>query len=96
MDVTSRFRATEGLIREQLQLIELNVRGANGLSQHWEEFFPDYMQQIEDFAQTWMADRIRQIRLIYASTDPRPSNADQVLLTLNALESKIRSMTIPR
>lgn len=93
--MSSRFRDTRSLIRTQLQFLEFRLDGATGLTAHWDEFFPDYMIQVEDFAQEWMTDRIRQIRERFSDTDPPPANAPSVLLTLIQLEGQISEMTIP-
>lgn len=41
------------LVYEQATLIENAQRdqGAEGLSDHWEEFLPDWLEQVENFAQ---------------------------------------------
>ena len=94
-DVLQRFRNTRDSIRSQLQVIENNIQGATGLTAHWDEFFPDYMRQVRDFAQEWVTDRICDVRQIYGQIGPTPRNRPSVLLALIQIENQIRDMYIP-
>ena len=78
-----------------MQVLDANLAGAGTLTAHWDEFFPDYMRQIQDFAQQWVTDRIADVRRIYGQIGPTPRNRPSVLLTLIQLENQINQMTIP-
>lgn len=45
-DVATRVRRVSSMIREQLAIIETNTLGGDGLSTHWDKFWPDYQRQV--------------------------------------------------
>ena len=82
-------------MRAQLVIIERELPGGTGLAAHWDQFLPDYLRQIESFAQQWLLDRIGDIRDTYGRTFPPPQNRASVLATLTQLERQIFDMYIP-
>jgi hypothetical protein len=94
--VNLRIRAVRDLIREQLVIAEAELPGGTGLTALWDEFFPAYMQAVEQTSQDWMTESIRSIRVAYATaaTNGSPAlNQASVEAILVELENQIKDMT---
>ncbi|KAI0157094.1 hypothetical protein GGR52DRAFT_586914 [Hypoxylon sp. FL1284] len=89
-EVVTRIDNVAAGLYNDLQLIERSTPGSEGLSAHWNEFYPHYFGQVSAFARTWTGDQIRYVRAQYqASTSPY---RDYVLSELKKIENKIRDM----
>lgn len=80
-------------ITQQFALLDIH-RGdqANTLTSIWEQFFPAYLRQIEDYAQAWMQDALNTIEREFAnagSNDPIYLNARY---TIQQIRSLIRTL----
>ena len=74
-EVVSRMNASASAVHFQLQLIELYIADARGLSAHWNQFYPAYYRLVSEFARTWGQDRVAQIRDHYNAPGRPPSQA---------------------
>ncbi|VBB73365.1 Putative Glycoside Hydrolase Family 18 [Podospora comata] len=86
--VVTQLDGAVSAIYQQLGLIERNVLEAQGLTAHWNEFYPHYFSQVSEFARTWSQDHIRAIREYY---DEHPDTVyqDEVLKELKEIEDSI-------
>ncbi|RYP81113.1 hypothetical protein DL770_005976 [Monosporascus sp. CRB-9-2] len=87
-DVVTRMDRVTASIFSQLQIIELNVAEARGLSAHWNEFYPYYFSAVSEFARTWAANQIRYIRGRYQANS-RAHRREDVLKELQEIEDDI-------
>ncbi|KAK2013705.1 hypothetical protein LZ32DRAFT_675824, partial [Colletotrichum eremochloae] len=93
-DVVTRIDATAAAVLFQLQLIELHVPESQGLSAHWNEFYPEYFGMVSEFSRTWARDRIRQIREHYDEhTDA--DHREEILDALKEIENDIPDWKYP-
>ncbi|KAK6950778.1 hypothetical protein Daesc_007303 [Daldinia eschscholtzii] len=101
-DLVTRMDTIAAGVYSELQIIELNTQGSEGLSAHWNEFYPYYFGQVSEFVRNYVSelfsrlslpivsDSIRYIRQQYeASNDP---NRESVLKELQEIEDKIPDM----
>ena len=85
-EVVSRMNASASAVHFQLQLIELYIADARGLSAHWNQFYPAYYRLVSEFARTWGQDRVAQIRDHYNAhpdarqVKPRPDSRFRCVL----------------
>ncbi|KAK0724576.1 hypothetical protein B0H67DRAFT_481904, partial [Lasiosphaeris hirsuta] len=93
-DVVTRIDAGAAALHFQLQLIELHAPDSQGLSAHWNEFYPEYFGLVSEFARTWARDRIRQIREHY-DAHPDAEYRDEVEKSLGELEDDIPNWKYP-
>ncbi|KAK3177854.1 hypothetical protein K4F52_009406 [Lecanicillium sp. MT-2017a] len=87
-DVVTRLDATASSILSQLQIIELNIADAEGLSAHWNEFYPYYFSQVSEFARTWGSDQVEWAIARYEA-NPRAYNREEVLKELKEIQNDI-------
>jgi chitinase len=93
-DVVTRIDASAAAVHFQLQLIELSVADSQGLSAHWNEFYPEYFRLVSEFSRTWAQDRITQIREHY-DAHPDAENREQLLKDLTEIEDDIPNWKYP-
>ena len=88
--IVTRMDQIASAVRNELALIERNVQGANGLTAHWDQFYPYYFQQVSEFARIYVANQIRVIRQAFAAQDS--TYRDSVLTELLEIENQIPNM----
>ncbi len=88
--IVTRMDQIATAVRNELAVIERYTQGANGLTAHWDQFYPYYFQQVSEFARTYVANQIRVIRQEFAAQDS--TYRDSVLTELLEIESKIPDM----
>ncbi|KAF6788479.1 chitinase [Colletotrichum sojae] len=93
-DVVSSIDAGAAAILGQLQIMELNVADARGLTMQWNEFYPDYFRLVGDFARGWARARIAEVRREYGSR-PNAVHRDEVLRALKGIEDDIPNWKHP-
>ena len=93
-DVVTSIDSGAAAVYAQLQLTELHVAAARGLSAHWNEFYPEYFRLVSEFARTWAQDRIRQIRDHY-NAHPDAVHRDEVEDALKEIEDDIPNWKHP-
>ncbi|KAI6779197.1 Bacteriodes thetaiotaomicron symbiotic chitinase [Emericellopsis cladophorae] len=93
-DVISAIDNSASAVYLQLQLIELWIQDAEGLSAHWSEFYPEYFRLVSEFARTWARDRIEEIRTAYEAY-PYAEYREEVLAALTELEDGIPDWKYP-
>ncbi len=93
-EVVARIDAVATAVHFQLQLIELHVADSQGLSAHWNEFYPEYFRLVSEFARTWAQDRITQIREHY-DAHPDAVYRDDVENALKKIEDDIPNWKYP-
>lgn len=93
-DVITRVDRTIEAVHSQLQLIELHIPEARGLSAHWNQFYMHYFEQVSEFARNWMTARIDWAIEQYEA-NPDAYNQEKVLKELKDLKSKIPDMKYP-
>ena len=96
VDVNQRLSHEISVVQQQMQIIEVNVAGAAGPTNMWGESVPDYLNRVESYAQTWVTDRIADVRQMYGAAAPAPTNAAVVAQILQVFQNAIAEMRIPR
>lgn len=66
-DTLAAMGAVRNLWRSEWALTEANTQGGTGLAALFDECFEALLRDIENRGQTWVRERIREIRSIYAS-----------------------------
>lgn len=93
-DVITRTDATATAVHFQLQLVELHVADAQGLSAYWNEFYPEYFRLVSQFARTWAQARIAEIRAQY-NANPNAMYREDVKKALKEIEDDIPNWKYP-
>ncbi|BCR84335.1 uncharacterized protein ACHE_11737S [Aspergillus chevalieri] len=91
--VMERMDAVASGILDDLRLIELHTQGGDGLSAHWNEFYPYYFEQVSQFARNWLQRRIDYARRQYRASDNYLR--ESVERDLLELENQIPDMKYP-
>ena len=59
-----------GDIRQQLQIIETNAIGFNGITAMWDEFMPDFFMTVVRNSRQWLTEAINEVLRAYTGNDP--------------------------
>ncbi|KAK7403922.1 hypothetical protein QQX98_010292 [Neonectria punicea] len=92
-DVVTRMDTIASGIYQDLQLIELYAAGSEGLSAHWNEFYPQYFGMVSEFARDFVSTQVRYIQLQFAAHDS--PYRESVLKELSEIQDRIKDMKYP-
>jgi len=82
-------------VRSQATLIEYYQPGAQGLSQIWDEFLPDWLHEVEAFAENYVTDALDIIEDVWSTSGANHAQLQSVLETIRRLRLQIPNMRFP-
>lgn len=90
-----RMQLVRDTVREQAELIELYQPEARGLAAIWEEFVPDWLEQVENFAQGFVADQLHRMEQWWTRNGRNNPRYNDVMATISNLRNQIPNMRFP-
>jgi hypothetical protein len=94
-DVHDAMVLVRDTVRAQTRIIENNQPGAQGLTDIWDEFLPDYLRQVENFAEDYVTGALTDIETIWNRDGTNNPLLRDVLETIRSLRRQIPDMKLP-
>lgn len=94
-ETTDALRLVHDTVRAQTRIIENNQPLAQGLTEIWEEFLPDYLHEVAAFSQNFAMDGLDMIEAIWNRDGRNNPLFRDVLETIRLLREEKDNMKFP-
>jgi len=82
-------------VRTQCQAIEQLQSEARGLTALWDEFLPDWLQEVQNYGQAYVLDGLRAIESVWRREGRANARYNDVLSTIDLLRTQVQNMRFP-